>query len=98
MTLQGLRYELAHPRTSVQLCVLGIVAGVSAASVIIVFRLCYEWLQLQALTELGNYRDASHWVRIAMPLLAVTGILMVAYLTGFRHYRLGIPFVIHRVK
>ena len=98
MTLQGLRYELAHPRTSVQLCVLGIIAGFSAASVIILFRLCYEWLQLQALTELGDFHGANHWVRIAMPLIAVAGILVVAYLTGFRHYRLGIPFVIHRVK
>lgn len=98
MTLQALRYELAHPRTSVQLCVLGIVAGVSAASVIILFRLCYEWLQLQALSEFGDYYGADTWIRFVMPLVACIGILCVAYLTGFRHYRLGIPFVIHRVK
>ena len=98
MTLHALRYELAHPRTSIQLCVLGIVAGVSAASVIILFRLCYEWLQLQALNELGDYHGSEILTRILMPLGAIIGILLVAYLTGFRHYRLGIPFVIHRVK
>ncbi|MDM7861781.1 chloride channel protein [Alteromonas sp. ASW11-36] len=98
MTLQALRHELAHPRTSVQLCVLGIVAGVSAASVIILFRLCYEWLQLQVLSEYGDYSGTDAWIRLVMPLVAVVGILCVAYLTGFRHYRLGIPFVIHRVK
>lgn len=98
MTLHALRYELAHPRTSIQLCVLGIVAGVSAASVIILFRLCYEWLQLQVLNELGDYHGSDILARVLMPLGAIVGILIVAYLTGFRHYRLGIPFVIHRVK
>ncbi|WP_100656110.1 chloride channel protein [Alteromonas flava] len=98
MTLQGLRFELAHPRTSIQLCVLGIIAGIMAASLIIVFRLCYEWLQLYVLAELGDYASVSLATRFAMPFVAVSGILMVAYLTGFKHYRLGIPFVIHRVK
>ncbi|WP_100643843.1 chloride channel protein [Alteromonas facilis] len=98
MTLQGLRYELAHPRTSFQLCVLGIIAGVMAASLIIIFRLCYEWIQLQALSTLGDYDGTSITTRLIMPFMAVIGILIVAYLTGFKHYRLGIPFVIHRVK
>ena len=35
MRLQALRQEVAHPRTSIQLCLLGIVGGVSAASLII---------------------------------------------------------------
>ena len=98
MTLHGLRLELAHPRTSVQLCVLGIIAGLSAASLIILFRLCYEWLQLQVLSELGDYASVPWFIRLLMPLIGVVSILLVAYMTGFKHYRLGIPFVIHRVK
>lgn len=98
MTLHGLRLELAHPRTSVQLCVLGIIAGLSAASLIILFRLCYEWLQLQVLSELGDYASVPWFIRLLMPLIGVISILLVAYMTGFKHYRLGIPFVIHRVK
>ncbi|MBT0585262.1 chloride channel protein [Alteromonas oceanisediminis] len=98
MSLHALRYELAHPRTSVQLCVLGIVAGVIAASIIIVFRLCYEWIQLQVLSHIGAFDSVSPLTRFFMPIAAIVGILLVAYLTGFRHYRLGIPFVIHRVK
>ena len=98
MTLHRLRLELAHPRTSVQLCVLGIIAGISAASLIILFRLCYEWLQLQVLSSIGEYVSVTWYTRLLMPIVAVIGILLIAYLTGFRHYRLGIPFVIHRVK
>lgn len=98
MTLHGLRLELAHPRTSVQLCVLGIIAGMSAASLIILFRLCYEWVQLQVLSGVGDYASVPWFVRILMPLIGVVGILLIAYMTGLKHYRLGIPFVIHRVK
>ncbi len=98
MRLSALRKELAHPRTSIQICLLGIVGGVSAALLIILFRLCVEWLQHSALTRLQSIIASPELVWMLMPLLAVVLILVIAYLTGFKHYRMGIPFVIHRVK
>ncbi len=98
MRLSALRKELAHPRTSIQICLLGIVGGVSAALLIILFRLCVEWVQESALTQLQSVFASPELVWMIMPLLAVLLILIIAYLTGFKHYRMGIPFVIHRVK
>lgn len=98
ITLAAFRQELAYPRTSIQLCLLGIVGGISAASLIILFRLCIEWLQLQFLTEVDNFSTLSPLYRLLLPVIAAIAIVFIAYLTGFKHYRMGIPFVIHRVK
>ncbi|MBQ4830700.1 chloride channel protein [Alteromonas sp. CI.11.F.A3] len=98
MRLQALRQEVAHPRTSIQLCLLGIVGGVSAASLIIMFRLCVEWLQASGFGALREWFNDEWPVWFLMPLLSVLCILLIAYITGFKHYRMGIPFVIHRVK
>ena len=54
MRLQALREEVAHPRTSIQLCMLGIVGGTCAALLIILFRLCVEWLQETGITSLQS--------------------------------------------
>lgn len=98
MRFLALRRELAHPRTSVQLCLLGIVAGVCSAGLIILFRLCIELVQYLAEHQLKEFGVSSGYIWVLMPLLAVVCILVIAFITGFRHYRLGIPFVIHRVK
>ena len=98
MSLDAFRQELATPRTSIQLCALGIIGGVCAASVIILFRLSVEWLQLIYLDEVNDFTSLSAAERLIMPIIGVLLILCVAYLTGFKHYRMGIPFVIHRVK
>lgn len=98
MQLRALRLELAHPRTSVQVCLLGIIAGVSSALLIVLFRLGIEWVQSSGVSILSSYGLSSVWVWVVMPILAVVFILLIAFVTGFKHYRLGIPFVIHRVK
>ena len=98
MRIQALREEVAHPRTSVQLCLLGIVGGTSAAFIIILFRLCVEWLQETGIATLQSFLKYDWLVWLVMPFISVLLILFIAFLTGFKHYRLGIPFVIHRVK
>jgi H+/Cl- antiporter ClcA len=98
MRIQALREEVAHPRTSVQLCLLGIVGGTSAALIIILFRLCVEWLQETGIATLQSFLKYDWLVWLVMPFISVLLILFIAFLTGFKHYRLGIPFVIHRVK
>lgn len=98
MRLNGFRQELAHPRTSVLVCLLGICGGTIAAGLIILFRLCYEWLSAFWLAEAASWFSQAWLARLVVPVVAVLLILLVAYLTGFKHYRMGIPFVIHRVK
>ena len=98
MRLQSLRHELAHPRTSVQLCLLGIIAGVTSALLIVLFRLGIEWTQTTGLALLSHFELSDTLAWIILPIAAAVLILIIAFFTGFKHYRLGIPFVIHRVK
>ena len=98
MNLHHLRVVLSQPKTSWQLCLLGVLAGISAGCVIILFRLTFQTLQLYVLPEVGAYAELPWWGRLGLPFLGIFGIYCVAALTGFNHYRVGIPFAIHRVK
>jgi H+/Cl- antiporter ClcA len=98
MNLYAFRQELATPHTSIQLCLLGIVCGLSAASLIILFRLNIEWLQLQFLPGVNQFNALEPVERLMLPFVAAVAIIIIAYISGFKHYRIGIPFVIHRVK
>ena len=98
MNLNAFRKELATPRTSIQLCATAILAGVSAAALIILFRLSIKWLQLLFLPEVNDFAAIEPSTRLFIPMIGAVLIIFIAYLTGFKHYRMGIPFVIHRVK
>lgn len=98
MTLKSVRQELANPRTSLLLCLLGIAGGVSAALLIILFRKSVEWLQLLYLDNVNEFSTLEADARFLLPVVAAVLIVLFAYLTGFKHYRLGIPFVIHQLK
>jgi CIC family chloride channel protein len=98
MNLNSFRKELATPRTSIQSCAIAIVAGVCAATLIILFRLFIEWIQLLFLPEVNNFTALAPSTRLFIPIFGAVLIAFIAYLTGFKHYRMGIPFVIHRVK
>lgn len=65
--LDALRITLSYPRTSWQLCLLGVIAGVCAATVIIIFRLSFQYIQLQLLPELGAYEQLSWYERFMLP-------------------------------
>lgn len=97
-TLNAWRVVLAHPRASVQLCILGILAGISSATLIILFRLSYEGLQLLWLEEVDNFASIAPELRLVLPIAGALLIFLFALVTGFKHYRTGIPFVIYRVK
>ncbi len=98
MNLSAFRQEIAKPRTSYQLCLLGIVGGISAASLIILFRLSVEWVQLAFLQEVNKFNTLEPVFRLLLPVCGALLIIMFAWVTGFKHYRMGIPFVIHRIK
>jgi H+/Cl- antiporter ClcA len=98
LNLNAFRQELATPRTSIQLCIIGIVGGICAASLIILFRLMVEGLQSLYLPETNQFDALSPLTRFLLPCIGAVLIVLIAYVTGFKHYRMGIPFVIHRVK
>lgn len=98
MSLDALRRSLAKPKTSVQLCLLGAVAGLLAALLIIAFRLTIELVQASFLSHSDDFTELSQLHRLFLPVLAALLIAVFAALTGFKHYRLGIPYVINRIK
>ena len=98
MWLEQLRRRLAQPKTSVQLCLLGVVAGLIAAFFIILFRLTILFFQSLFLETPDDFTTLPTLERVLMPLIAAFLIASFAAFTGFKHYRLGIPFVIHRIK
>ena len=95
--LYALRKRLAVPYTSIQLSLLGLIGGVIAASLIVLFRLSIEFIQ-SVFQEGGALADVSPYLIPALPVFAAILIVAFADFTGFKHYRLGIPFVLHRVK
>ncbi|MBD1580815.1 chloride channel protein [Pseudoalteromonas sp. S16_S37] len=98
MSLDTLRRRLAKPKTSVQLCLLGVIAGLLAAILIILFRLTITQVQALFLQTSDNFSTLAEYQRVVLPVLGALLIAVFADLTGFKHYRLGIPFVIHRIK
>lgn len=96
--VQSLRLALSKPATSVQLCLIGLMGGLIAAVVIIVFRLCLAFLQISILGGIGQYNAIDSLQLFTLPIIAVVLIITIAKMTGFKHYRMGIPFVIHRFK
>ncbi len=55
-------------------------------------------IQTQVLGSVGNYTSLSGLQLWLLPVLSIIIVIFIALLTGFKHYRLGIPFVIHRLK
>ncbi|MEN3157418.1 chloride channel protein [Alkalimonas sp. NCh-2] len=97
-TLPGLRKQLALPQTSLQLCLLGALGGLLAAVLIVLFRLAIIALQSLYLDKFDDFSTAAQELRWLLPFIGAFCIGLIALLTGYKHYRLGIPFVIHRMK
>lgn len=96
--LPPLRRRLALPVTSLQLCLLGLVGGLIAAALIILFRLSIMGLQAFYLQHNDDFTTLTAPERALLPLFAAAFIVLLGLVIGLKHYRLGIPFVIHRIK
>lgn len=95
---KSLRKQLAAPTTTIAICLLGLLGGIAAALVIVVFRFAIE----QGAYVVGN---VSHWqqplsnfTRFALPIGAALLIFLLLSLSRSRRVRMGIPYVIHRMK
>lgn len=96
--LKHLREQLAYPKISIQLSVLGLLAGLSASICIVAFQWCLETIQLIYLEEPDDFQSLSGAERFLLPLVGAGLIALVGVFTQFKHFRLGIPFVIYRLK
>ncbi|NTS78391.1 chloride channel protein [Catenovulum sp. SM1970] len=98
MWLEKLRLQLAYPKTSVQLSLLGLLVGLLASAIIIAFRSAIENIQLIYLENPDDFSTLSDLERFALPFVGIVFVLLVAKWTKFKHQRTGIPFVIYRMK
>jgi H+/Cl- antiporter ClcA len=96
--LPPLRRRLALPVTSLQLCLLGAAGGLVAALLIVLFRSAIMAIQSFYLTHSDDFTSLSLEHRALLPFIAAIVITIICMLVGMQHYRLGIPFVIHRIK
>ncbi|WP_240223708.1 chloride channel protein [Rheinheimera hassiensis] len=96
--LPSLQRRLALPQTSLQLCVLGMLGGLAASILIILFRLAIIGLQSFFLDRTDDFSTVGTDIRWLLPVGSAVLIGLIAWITGYKHYRLGIPFVIHRIK
>ncbi|MDP4945935.1 chloride channel protein [Alishewanella sp. SMS8] len=96
--LPALQRRLALPQTSLQLCLLGMLGGLIAALLIICFRLAIIGIQGFFLEHTDDFASIDAEIRWLLPLGGAACIGLIALFTGYKHYRLGIPFVIHRIK
>lgn len=96
--LPSLQRRLAFPQTTLQLCLLGMLGGLAAAILIILFRLAIIGLQSFFLERTDDFSTMAAEIRWMLPLAGAALIAAIAWFTGYKHYRLGIPFVIHRIK
>ncbi len=98
MNKETVRQALSVPSTSIYICAVGLAGGIIAALVIVLFRLCIEYTQSSLLGGVANYSALEDWQLFLLPIGSVLLIVIIAKITGFKHYRLGIPYVIHRIK
>ncbi|MER2494142.1 chloride channel protein [Catenovulum sediminis] len=96
--LKQLRKQLAYPKISIQLSILGLLAGISASAFIVAFRWCLENLQLLYLENPDDFTTLAAMERFILPLVGAGLIALVGVFTQFKHFRLGIPFAIYRLK
>ena len=93
-TLHQLRTRLAKPNASWQLTLLGLIGGLAASLLIVCFLLFIRLVKalFQQLATMISPLEHS------VPLLGAAIILLIASLLGLKYYRLGIPFVIYRIR
>ena len=98
LTFNGLRRLLAKPATSLQLGLLGVLAGCASALVIILFRQTIAIAQSFFLHQPDNFTQLDIVVRSSLPLLAVIFMLIIGIGANKRDFQMGITFAIHWIK
>ncbi len=93
-----MRKHLALPKTSWQICLLAIFGGCASALLVVLFTLTIEEIQQLYLINRDNYNSLNTVSRFDLPIIGSLIIMLIAWLTGYKYLRTGIPFVLHRLK
>jgi len=98
ISIAAIRKHLALPKTSWQICLLAIIGGCASAFLVVLFTLTIEQIQQLYLIKRDDYNSLDEVSRFDLPIIGSLIILLIAWLTGYKYLRTGIPFVLHRLK
>lgn len=98
ISIAAMRKHLALPKTSWQICLLAILGGCASALLVVLFTLTIEEIQQFYLSKRQHYNSLNALSRFDLPIVGAIVILIIAWLTGYKYLRTGIPFVLHRLK
>jgi H+/Cl- antiporter ClcA len=98
ISIAAMRKHLALPKTSWQICLLAILGGCASALLVVLFTLTIEEIQQFYLSKRQHYNSLNALSRFDLPIAGAIVILIIAWLTGYKYLRTGIPFVLHRLK
>lgn len=93
-----LRDQLSQAQTSVQLCLLALLFAIVASSVILVFKLLLQWAETFTHTQDMDFHGVMEGWRALIPLLGAFLIWLVAKISSKKYRRMGIAYVLHRIK
>ncbi len=92
------KFKLATARISLQLCLLGLLVGALASGLIVLFQLTVAALQHLVLIQSADFTELPLWMRASLPILGALIIYLLVSRTKTAYRRMGIAYVIHRVK
>ncbi|BAJ00869.1 chloride channel protein [Shewanella violacea] len=94
----NLQDTLSQAKLSLQLCMLALLFAIIASGVIILFRLLLLWLNNYTQTSELKFTEIIDDWRVLLPLFGAILIWLVARMGSKRYKRMGIAYVLHRVK
>ncbi|TKB54775.1 chloride channel protein [Ferrimonas aestuarii] len=90
--------QLHHPKLSYPICLLGLLVGVAAALLLVLFRAIIDFGHGLILNNPDDFSDLPLLWRAILPISGAIIIALIARMTASKYRRLGIAYVIHRIK
>ncbi|WP_299009696.1 chloride channel protein [uncultured Shewanella sp.] len=93
-----LKDTLSQAKVSVQLCLLALIFALIASTVIVIFRSLLVWLDSFTQNQQFNFTHLIGDWRVLLPIFGALLIWIIAKMGSKRYKRMGIAYVLHRVK
>ncbi|WP_261922743.1 chloride channel protein [Shewanella sp. NFH-SH190041] len=93
---EELREQLSQAKTSVPLCALALLFACAASAVIILLRLCIDWLDSITHISVMDFSGLITDWRILLPIIGAVLIRLTIAVGSQRYKRMGIAYVIHK--
>ncbi|USD36954.1 MULTISPECIES: chloride channel protein [Ferrimonas] len=89
---------LSQAKLSIHLCLLGLLVGLAAGVLLLLFRVVIDLGQGFILDSPDDFSGLPPQWRALLPIAGAAGIAIIAAVTASKYRRLGIAYVIHRIK